>query len=173
MAGAGTKAKVRYGSRSTSAAACPAAGRRRASRVRAARRRLAQVARPATAADGSYRFTLRPSRSGAFRAVADGAIASAAGGHRRGAASPDVPAGTSGRGARARARQARPGLGGPQRRLQVRTRGGWSTVDRDPHGPRRPLPRRVASRGARALPAAREVRRRPPRPPRSAASSRR
>ena len=95
-----------------------------------------QVATSQTTADGSYRFTVRPRSSGSYRAVADGAAASTA---RR----ITVVAAVAGRSARHvlgnRPVRVRGKLLPAQARrlvkLQVLTRRGWRTVDRERTGP--------------------------------------
>ena len=89
------------------------------------------VAQSQTGSAGSYRFTVRARQSGAYRAVAESGQSSAA---RR----VTVLARISGvarrhvrRGGRVLVRgRLVPALGGRLVRLQLRTRGGWRTVDR-------------------------------------------
>ncbi len=94
-----------------------------------------QVATSRTTADGSYRFTVRPRSSGSYRAVADGAATSTA---RR----ITVVAAVAGRSARhvlgTRPVRVRGKLLPAQAqrliKLQVLTRRGWRTVDRERTG---------------------------------------
>jgi rare lipoprotein A len=88
------------------------------------------VAQTRSGASGSYGFTVRARQSGAYRARSDAAASAS----RRvtvvaslsGRASRHVKLGGS---VRVRGRM-KPGLGGRSVRLQLRTRGGWKTVDR-------------------------------------------
>ncbi len=133
MAGAAKVQKVRFGTRiAIGGRVNPAVGGRTVRLEHALPGggfRPVAVAR--TAADGTYRFKVKPARSGAFRAVADGATASAP---RR----VTVVAAVTGRarrhvlGARRLGVRGRllPSLHGRKVILQVRTRGGWKTVDR-------------------------------------------
>ncbi|MFN2617843.1 MAG: RlpA-like double-psi beta-barrel domain-containing protein [Thermoleophilaceae bacterium] len=129
MSGAGAVRKVRFGQRIEL--------RGRASAAQDVRLEQAPagggwrpVATDRAAADGSYRFPVRARVSGAYRAVA-GSHASLA--HRlkvvarlSGKASRNVKIGRS-----VRVRGVlKPGLRGRSVRLQLRTRGGWKTVDR-------------------------------------------
>jgi hypothetical protein len=134
LAGAGQSQIVRYGRpvRISGFVAPRAAGRQvkleHAPRGRGFRR----VASATTARDGSYRFAVRATRSGSYRAVTQ----------TGGAASPVrrviVVARLAGRATRhvlgARAVRVRgrllPRARGRAIRLQLRTRGGWRTVDR-------------------------------------------
>ena len=125
--------KVRYGKRiAVSGVLSPrSAGKPLRLERAVAGRGFRPVATSRTAADGSYRFVLKPSRSGSYRAVSsDGSAASAP---RR----VIVVARLAGRarrhvlGGRVRVKGLLlPRLRGRGVRLQLRTRGGWKTVDR-------------------------------------------
>jgi hypothetical protein len=132
MSGAGTTAKVRYGRAFTiSGRVSPGVANRTVQLERAdAGEDYAAVASARTAADGSYRFTVRPRSSGSYRAVSEGS-----------AASPQRVTVIAALSARARrhvlgTRPVRlrgrllPALAERKVALQVRSRGGWSTVDR-------------------------------------------
>ena len=128
MSGAGVVKKVRYGARLTLSGRASAGTQVRLEHAPAGRgwRPVAT----STATGGSYSFSVRARRSGAYRAVA-GSTASAP--HRvrvvariSGRASRHVNLGRS-----VRVRGAlKPGLGGRTVRLQLRSRGRWKTVDR-------------------------------------------
>jgi rare lipoprotein A len=132
MAGAGTKKVLRYGQRVrlTGRAAAPGAGQ--VVRLEYAPRSHSwqTVAQATTRADGSFRFSARPRRSGAYRALTDGGPSAArritvvarvsgrAGRHVR-----------SGSHLRVRGRLA-PGFAGRSVKLELRAGAGWKTVDR-------------------------------------------
>jgi hypothetical protein len=129
LAGAGTKAKVRYGH---ALALSGRAGAARPVRLEYAPpggswRSLRQTV---ASAAGSYRFTLRPTRSGAFRAVSQEGVSSIRAvtvvARLAGRASRHVRAGSR---VRVRGRLA-PGFAGRRVRLQLATGRGWRTVDR-------------------------------------------
>jgi rare lipoprotein A len=131
MAGAGTKKVVRYGERVRLSGRAAAAGGQPVELDYAARGHgWRTVARVTTGADGSYRFSARPRRSGAYRAVTDGGASPA----RRltviallgGRATRHVRGGSP---VRVRGRLA-PGLAGRTVRLERRAGAGWKTVDR-------------------------------------------
>ena len=129
LAGAGTKAKVSYGQALELSGRAGAAGPVRLEYAprgggwRSLRQTVAS-------AGGSYRFTLRPISSGAFRAVSQEGISSTrvvtVVARLAGHASRHVRAGSR---VRVRGRLA-PGFAGRRVRLQLATGGGWSTVDR-------------------------------------------
>ncbi len=139
MAGTAKAQTVRYGKTVSIAGRVAPGGSGRAVRLEhaAGKGGYRQVAASRTAADGSYNFTLRPQSSGSYRAVADGAATSAA---RR----ITVVASVAGRSARhvlgtrpVRVRgKLLPAQAGRRVKLQVLTRGGWRTVDRERTGPR-------------------------------------
>ncbi len=124
-----SKAKVRYGQK------LPLAGRAAGSSVKLEYAPAGQdwrpIAQAATGPQGSYRFTVRPTRSGSYRAVGQGGGTSAP---KR----VDVAAKLGGRasrhvhrGSRVRVRgRVAPGRGGRRVRLQVRSGHGWKTVSR-------------------------------------------
>jgi rare lipoprotein A len=124
-----TKAKVRYGQ------AMPVSGRAAGRSVRLEYAPAGQgwrpVAQAATGPQGSYRFTVRPRRSGAYRAVGESGGASApqrvtVAANLVGRAAGDVHQGS---GVRVRGRLA-PGQPGRRVRLQLRSSRGWKTVAR-------------------------------------------
>lgn len=131
IAGAKTQ-KIRYGaSIAIGGRVNPAAGGRAVRLEHAVQGGgFRQVAVTRTAADGTYRFRVKPGRSGSFRAVAEGVATSAP---RR----VTVVASVSGKsrrhllGARRISVRGRllPALPGRRIALQLRTRGGWRTVD--------------------------------------------
>ncbi len=165
MAGTAKAQTVRYGKTVSIAGRVAPGGSGRAVRLEhaAGKGGYRQVAASRTAADGSYNFTLRPQSSGSYRAVADGAATSAA---RR----ITVVASVAGRSARhvlgtrpVRVRgKLLPAQAGRSVKLQVLTRGGWRTVDRERTGPRRALPRVVQAAPGGRVPPARALPRRPP-----------
>jgi rare lipoprotein A len=128
ISGAGSMHKVRYGQQITLSGRASAGGEVRLEHAPGGRGWRA-VASSRTAASGSYTFSVRARQSGSYRAVA-GSKASAA--HRvkvvarlSGKASRHVNIGQA-----VRVRGAlKPGLGGRTVRLQLRSRGGWKTVD--------------------------------------------
>jgi len=90
------------------------------------------VATSKTRADGSYRFAVKATRSGSYRAVAQGTAAPSA--SRRVTVVADLAAQSvrhvlGGRAVRVKGRLV-PRLRGRTLRLQLRTRRGWKTVDR-------------------------------------------
>jgi rare lipoprotein A len=123
------KAKVRYGQ------ALPVSGRAVGRSVRLEYAPAGQdwrpVAQSAAGPDGSYRFTVRPRRSGAYRAVGESGGASAPKrvavvARLKGRASHHVH-----RGSRVRVRgRVVPGQRGRVVRLQIRSGRGWKTVKR-------------------------------------------
>lgn len=124
-----SKAKVRYGQK------LPLSGRATGSSVKLEYAPTGQgwrpVAQAATGPQGAYRFTVRPTRSGAYRAVGDGGGASApkrvsVAAKLGGRASRHVHRGSR---VRVSGRMA-PGRGGRNVRLQVRSGRGWKTVGR-------------------------------------------
>jgi rare lipoprotein A len=129
MSGAGDVRKVRYGQRITFSGRVSGGAQVRLEHAPAGGG-WRPVATSSAATGGSYSFSVRARRSGAYRAVA-GSNASAP--HRvrvvariSGRASRHVKIGNS-----VRVRGAvRPGLRGRTVRLQLRSRGGWKTVDR-------------------------------------------
>jgi rare lipoprotein A len=133
ISGAGTKKKLRYGQRMALSGRVSTGGGERAVRLEHAPggRGWRPVAATRSGADGSYRFTVRVRQSGAYRAVAETGSASAP----RHVSVVARIAGRStrhvhrGRAVRVRG-VLRPGVGGRAVRLQLRTRGGWRTVDR-------------------------------------------
>jgi hypothetical protein len=122
-----TKAKVRYGQQ------LPLSGRASGPSVKLEYAPTGQdwrpVAQAATGPQGAYRFTVRPRRSGAYRAVGQSGGASApkrvsVAAKLGGRASQHVH-----RGSRVRVRgRVAPGRGGRRVRLEVRSRRGWKTV---------------------------------------------
>jgi rare lipoprotein A len=123
------KSKVRYGQK------LPLTGRASGRSVRLeyapAGADWRPVARVATGAAGAYRFTVRPRRSGAYRAVGESGGASApqrvtVAAKLRGRATRHVK-----RGSRVRVRgRLAPGARGRRVRLELRTAGRWKAVDR-------------------------------------------
>lgn len=129
MSGAGDVEKVRYGHEISLSGRTASAGEVRLEQAPAGHGWRA-VATSRSGAGGSYSFSVRARRSGAYRAVA-GSKASPA--HRvnvvprlSGRASRHV---NIGRSVRVRG-TLKPGLGGRTIRLQLRSHGGWKTVDR-------------------------------------------
>jgi hypothetical protein len=124
-----SKAKVRYGQK------LPLSGRATGSSVKLEYAPAGQdwrpVAQAATGPQGSYRFTVRPTRSGSYRAVGAGGGTSApkrvsVAAKLGGRASRHVH-----RGSRVRVRgRVAPGRAGRRVRLQVRSGRGWKTVSR-------------------------------------------
>jgi rare lipoprotein A len=134
MAGAGGKQKVRYGARvAITGFVGPRAGGKPVS-LEYARRGSAfeAVGSAITKPDGSYRFTVRARRSGSYRTFVKGVASATA------SRSVTVVARLVGRSRRhvlgSRPVRVRgrllPRLAGRPVRLQVRTRGGWKTVDK-------------------------------------------
>jgi rare lipoprotein A len=129
ISGAGKVHEVRYGQRIALNGRAAGGGEIRLEHAPAGRD-WRPIASSRAGADGSYTFSVRARRSGAYRAVA-GSKASAP--HRV-----KVIARLSGRSSRhvnvggaVRVRGAlKPGLGGRSVRLQLRSGGGWKTVDR-------------------------------------------
>jgi rare lipoprotein A len=124
-----TKAKVRYGQ------SLPVSGRATGRSVRLEYAPAGQDWRPVAQSpagpDGSYRFTVRPRRSGAYRAVAENGGASAPKrvavvARLKGRASRHVHRGSP---VRVRGRVV-PGQRGRVVRLQVRSGRGWKTIKR-------------------------------------------
>jgi rare lipoprotein A len=132
MAGAGSTTKVHYGREVviTGRVSPGTAGRVVRLDHAAAGSGYGPVASARTAGDGSYRFAVRPRRSGSYRAVSEGQAASP----RR----VTVIAAVADRarkhvlGMRPVAVKGRllPALGGRRVTLQLRTRRGWRTLDR-------------------------------------------
>jgi rare lipoprotein A len=132
MSGAGTKKVVRYGDRVRLSGRAPAPGAGQAVELEYAPRGQGwqPVAQTTTGADGYYRFSTRPRRSGAYRALTDGGPSAT----RRVA----VVARLAGRvsrhvrtGSRVRVRgRLAPGFAGRTVRLELRAGGAWQTVDR-------------------------------------------
>jgi hypothetical protein len=123
------KAKVRYGQ--TLPVSGRAAGRSVKLEYAPAGQGWRPVGQSATGAQGSYRFTVRPRRSGAYRAVGESGGASAPKSVTVvatlvGRASRHVQRGSS---VRVRGRLA-PGQSGRRVRLQLRSSRGWKTVAR-------------------------------------------
>jgi rare lipoprotein A len=129
LAGAGTKAKVRYGEPLELSGRVPVAG---TVRLEYAPRGggWRSVDQTVAATGGSYHFKLRPKRSGAFRAVTSEGVSSArivtVVARLAGRTSHHVRAGAP---VRVRGRLV-PGFGGRRVRLQLATGRGWRTVDR-------------------------------------------
>ena len=134
MAGAGKSQKVRYGKRvSISGFVNPRAAGRAVRLEHAGRGRpFRAVSATTTGTDGSYRFSVKATRSGSFRAMTNGSPTATA------ARSVTVVARLAGRsrrhvlggGAVAVKGRLLPRVAGRTVRLQVRTRRGWKTVDR-------------------------------------------
>jgi rare lipoprotein A len=129
MSGAGAVHHVRYGQRITLSGNASGGGPVRLEHAPAGSG-WRPVASSSAAASGSYSFSVRARRTGAYRAVAGGKASAP---HRvrvvadlSGRASRHVNLGRS-----VRVRGAlKSGLGGRTVRLQLRSRGGWKTVDR-------------------------------------------
>jgi rare lipoprotein A len=129
LSGAGTQHKVRYGQRMSLSGRAAAGGEVRLEHAPSGRG-WRPVASTRSAAGGSYAFSIRAGQSGAYRAVAGGGASPA---HRV-----IVVARLSGKANRhvnirraVRVRGAlKPGLGGRAVRLQLRSGGRWTTVDR-------------------------------------------
>ena len=167
MAGTAKAQTVRYGKTVSIAGRVAPGGSGRAVRLEyaAGKGGYRQVAASRTAADGSYSFTPAPAVLGLLprrgrrrrhqRRTAD---------DRRGQLAGRAARHVAGHSPRERARQAAARPGGRRVRLQLRTRGGWRTVDRDADGPARALPRVVQAAPAGATACA-CVRRRPWPPP--------
>ena len=134
IADAGKSQKVRYGKRvSFTGFVNPRAGGKPVKLEHALRgRAFRAVSTTTTGKDGAYRFSVKATRSGSFRATTNGSPTATA------ARSVTVVARLAGRSRRhvlgARAVRVRgkllPRVAGRPVRLQVRTRRGWKTVDR-------------------------------------------